>query len=162
MQIEKIKKIKEGSIAPKFNLKGSDGKVHSRDEFKGKYLVVYFYPKDNTPGCTAEACSFRDLNDEIRKLGAEVIGISKDSLDSHSKFIDKHDLNFLLLSDPESKTIKDFGAYGNRGVFGMGTLRKTYIIDKRGKIVKIFEKIKPEEHAEKVLEYLKEHAGKED
>jgi len=152
------KQIGEGDSAPKFNLKGSDGKMHSSDEFKGKYLVVYFYPKDNTPGCTAEACSFRDINDEIRKLGAEVIGISKDSVDSHNKFISKHQLNFLLLSDPDSKTIKEFGAYGNRGVFGFGTLRKTYIIDKTGKIVKILEKIKPEEHAQKVLEYLKEHA----
>jgi len=152
------KQIGEGDSAPKFNLKGSDGKMHSSDEFKGKYLVVYFYPKDNTPGCTAEACSFRDINSEIRKLGAEVIGISKDSVDSHNKFISKHQLNFLLLSDPDSKTIKEFGAYGNRGVFGFGTLRKTYIIDKTGKIVKILEKIKPEEHAQKVLEYLKEHA----
>ncbi|MFP3215426.1 MAG: thioredoxin-dependent thiol peroxidase [Candidatus Micrarchaeota archaeon] len=152
------KQIREGDSAPKFNLKGSDGKMHSSDEFKGKYLIVYFYPKDNTPGCTAEACSFRDVNDEIRKLGAEVIGISKDSVDSHNKFISKHQLNFLLLSDPESKTIKEFGAYGNRGVFGFGTLRKTYIIDKTGRIVKILEKIKPEEHAQKVLEYLKEHA----
>jgi len=152
------KQIGEGDSAPKFNLKGSDGKMHSSDEFKGKYLVVYFYPKDNTPGCTAEACSFRDINDEIRKLGAEVIGISKDSVDSHNKFISKHQLNFLLLSDPDSKVIKEFGAYGNRGVFGFGTLRKTYIIDKTGKIVKILEKIKPEEHAQKVLEYLKEHA----
>jgi len=152
------KQIGEGDSAPKFNLKGSDGKMHSSDEFKGKYLVVYFYPKDNTPGCTAEACSFRDINDEIRKLGAEVIGISKDSVDSHNKFISKHQLNFLLLSDPDSKVIKEFGAYGNRGVFGFGTLRKTYIIDKTGKIVKIFERIKPEEHAQKVLEYLKEHA----
>ena len=152
------KQIGEGDSAPKFNLKGSDGKMHSSDEFKGKYLIVYFYPKDNTPGCTAEACSFRDMNDEIRKLGAEVIGISKDSVDSHNKFISKHQLNFLLLSDPESKVIKEFGAYGNRGVFGFGTLRKTYIIDKTGRIVKILEKIKPEEHAQKVLEYLKEHA----
>jgi len=152
------KQIGEGDYAPKFNLKGSDGKMHSNAEFKGKYLAVYFYPKDNTPGCTAEACSFRDVNDEIRKLGAEVIGISKDSLDSHSKFISKHQLNFLLLSDPESKTIKEFGAYGNRGVFGFGTLRKTYIIDKTGRIAKILENIKPEEHATKVLEYLKEHA----
>jgi len=151
------KQIGEGDSAPKFNLKGSDGKMHSSDEFKGKYLIVYFYPKDNTPGCTAEACSFRDMNDEIRKLGAEVIGISKDSVDSHNKFISKHQLNFLLLSDPESKVIKEFGAYGNRGVFGFGTLRKTYIIDKTGRIVKILEKIKPEEHAQKVLEYLKEH-----
>jgi len=152
------KQIEEGDYVPKFNLKGSDGKMHSNTEFKGKYLAVYFYPKDNTPGCTAEACSFRDVNDEIRKLGAEVIGISKDSLDSHSKFISKHQLNFLLLSDPESKTIKEFGAYGNRGVFGFGTLRKTYIIDKTGRIAKILENIKPEEHATKVLEYLKEHA----
>jgi len=152
------KQIGEGDPAPKFNLKGSDGKMHSNAEFKGKYFVVYFYPKDDTPGCTAEACSFRDVNDEIRKLGAEVIGISKDSVDSHNKFISKRKLNFLLLSDPESKTIKEFGAYGNRGVFGFGTLRKTYIIDKKGRIAKILENIKPEEHATKVLEYLKEHA----
>jgi len=153
------KQIKEGDPAPKFSLQGNDGKVYSIDEFKGKYVVVYFYPKDDTPGCTAEACSFRDLNDEIRKLGAEVIGISKDPIDSHNKFRSKYSLNFLLLSDPKSKTIKEFGAYGNRGVFGMGTLRKTYIIDKKGKIAKIFENIKPEEHAQKALEYLREHAN---
>ena len=152
------KQIGEGDPAPEFNLKGSDGKMHSNTEFEGKYLVVYFYPKDDTPGCTTEACSFRDVNEEIRKLGAEVIGISNDSVDSHNKFISKHKLNFLLLSDPESKVIKEFGAYGNRGIFGIGTLRKTYIIDKTGRIVKILENIKPEEHAQKVLEYLKEQA----
>ncbi|MGC8676207.1 MAG: peroxiredoxin [Candidatus Micrarchaeia archaeon] len=149
------KELHEGDSAPEFELEGNDGKKHTLNEFKGKYLVIYFYPKDNTPGCTAEACAFRDSTSSIRQAGAEVIGISKDSIDSHKKFAGKHELNFLLLSDPESKTIKAYGAYGNKGVFGFGTLRKTYIIDKSGKVAKVLEKIKPEEHAAKAIEFLK-------
>ncbi|MEM0074379.1 MAG: thioredoxin-dependent thiol peroxidase [Candidatus Micrarchaeaceae archaeon] len=145
----------EGDKAPDFELVGNDNKKHTLSEFKGKRVVVYFYPKDNTPGCTAEACSFRDSIKEVRSLGAEVIGISKDTIESHSKFSGKYSLNFLLLSDPNSKTIKAFGAYGSRGIFGFGTLRKTYVIGTDGKIERIFENIKPEEHAKKVIEYLK-------
>jgi peroxiredoxin Q/BCP len=143
------------SKAPDFELKGSDGKTHKLSEFKGGYLVLYFYPKDDTPGCTTEACGFRDMISDIRKAGAEVVGISSDNVDSHGKFRDKYKLNFLLLSDPESKVIKAFDSYGDRGIFGMGTLRKTFVIDGKGVIVKIFEKVKPEHHNEEVLAFLK-------
>ncbi|MEM4099799.1 MAG: peroxiredoxin, partial [Candidatus Micrarchaeaceae archaeon] len=137
-----------------FELDGSDGRKHSLDEFKGKYLVLYFYPKDNTPGCTIEANEFNKKLDTIRKLGGEVVGISKDDLSSHGKFKDKYGLNFLLLSDPDSKVIKAYGAYGNRGIFGYGTLRNTYIIDGKGQIAKIFEKVSPKGHADEVIEFL--------
>ncbi|MDE1874260.1 MAG: peroxiredoxin [Candidatus Micrarchaeota archaeon] len=144
-----------GSKAPGFELEGSDGKRHTLEEFKGGYLVLYFYPKDDTPGCTTEACGFRDAINEIRKAGAEVVGVSKDNLGSHGKFKEKYKLNFLLLSDPDSKTIKAYDSYGDRGIFGMGTLRKTYIIDKGGKVAKIYEKVKPDGHDREVLEFLK-------
>lgn len=146
---------KEGDAAPKFELDGSDNKKHNLDEFKGKYVVLYFYPRDNTPGCTIEANEFNKKLEDIKKLGADVIGISKDDLKSHDKFREKYDLKFLLLSDPSSKIMKDYGAYGDRGIFGMGTLRNTYIIDKNGKIAMVFEKVKPKGHASEVIEFLK-------
>ena len=143
------------SKAPDFDLEGSDGKRHKLSEFRGKYLVIYFYPKDDTPGCTVEACGFRDSNAEIKKLGAEVVGISKDGLESHGKFKDKYSLNFLLLSDPDNKTIKAYDAYGDKGIFGWGTLRKTYVIDKKGNVVMIYPKVHPEGHNKEVIEFLK-------
>ena len=146
--------VNEGSAAPDFELDGSDGKKHSLKDFKGKYLVLYFYPKDNTPGCTIEANEFNKNLEKIRSLGADVVGVSKDDLKSHGKFRDKYDLKFLLLSDPESKTIKAYDAYGDRGIFGMGTLRNTYVIDKQGKLAKIFEKVSPKGHAGEVIEFL--------
>ncbi len=146
--------VKEGDKAIDFELDGSDGKKHTLGEFSGKYLVLYFYPKDNTPGCTIEANEFNKKVADIRKLGAEVVGISKDDLKSHAKFKDKYDLNFLLLSDPESRIIKAYGAYGNRGIFGYGTLRNTYIIGPSGKIVKIFEKVSPKGHADEVIQFI--------
>ncbi|MEM3227680.1 MAG: peroxiredoxin [Candidatus Micrarchaeaceae archaeon] len=147
--------VKEGDKALEFELEGSDGKKHTLGEFKGRYVVLYFYPKDNTPGCTIEAKEFNNRLDEIRSLGAEVVGISKDSLASHGKFRDNYNLRFLLLSDPESNTIKAYGAYGNRGIFGMGTLRNTYIIGKDGRLIKIFEKVSPKGHAEEVIAFLR-------
>ena len=146
--------LSENVNAPDFELEGSDGKKHSLKEFNGKNLVLYFYPKDNTPGCTIEAKNFNKNLNEIRSLGAEVVGVSKDDLKSHEKFCGKYSLNFLLLSDPESMMIKSYDAYGDRGIFGMGTLRKTFIIDKNGKIVKIFEKVKPDKHDKEVIEVL--------
>ncbi len=146
--------VAEGEKAPDFALEGSDGKTHSLKEFGGRYLVLYFYPRDDTPGCTAEACSFRDSISEIRREGAEVVGVSRDPLESHAKFRSKFGLNFLLLSDPEGKTIKEYGAYGSRGVFGMGTLRKTFVIDGKGRIVKIYDKVSPKEHGGEILGFL--------
>ncbi|MGC8479047.1 MAG: peroxiredoxin [Candidatus Micrarchaeia archaeon] len=146
--------VVEGEKAPDFELVGSDGKKHTLKEFKGKTLVLYFYPKDNTPGCTTEAKNFNKSIEKIRELGAEVVGVSKDDTKSHEKFCNKYSLNFLLLSDPDSSMIKSYGAYGDRGIFGMGTMRKTYIIDKNGKVSKIFEKVKPDKHNEEVIEIL--------
>lgn len=151
--------VSEGSAAPGFSLGGSDGKTHTLQEFAGKYLVLYFYPKDNTPGCTIEANEFNKRLEEIRTLGAEVVGISKDDLNSHGKFRDKYGLKFLLLSDPESAVIKAYGAYGDRGIFGVGTLRNTYIIDGKGRLAKIYEKVSPKGHAGEVIEFLKAAAG---
>lgn len=147
--------IKEGSKAPDFELEGSDGKKHSLSEFKGKYVVLYFYPKDLTPGCTIEANEFNKHLPEIRKLGAEVVGVSKDDLKSHARFKDKCNLEFLLLSDPTSKMIKEYDSYGDRGIFGMGTIRNTVIIDKSGKVAKFYQKVKPNAHPKEVIEFLK-------
>ena len=148
--------ISVNSKAPDFRLPGSDGKEHTLGEFKGRYLVLYFYPKDDTPGCTIEAKGFSASLDEIRKLGAEVVGISNDSIESHGKFCGKYGLKHLLLSDHDSGVIKRYDAYGNRGVFGMGTLRKTYIIDKEGRIAMVFDKVKPEGHERQIAAALKE------
>ena len=146
--------LKEGDMAPDFQLEGTDGKMHTLKEFRGKYLVLYFYPKDDTPGCTTEAKGFTASLDEIRKRGAEVVGVSKDDLQSHGKFCSKYGLKLLLLSDPTSAMIKSYDAHGDLGIFGMGTLRKTYIIDKDGKIAKIYPKVKPDGHEKEVLEFL--------
>ncbi len=148
-------KLSVGEAAPDFSLMGSDKKNHTLAEFKGKYLVLYFYPKDNTPGCTIEANEFNKHLSEIMQLGAVVVGVSKDDLDSHDKFKDKCSLKFLLLSDPDSKVIKAYDSYGNRGIFGIGTLRNTYLIGKDGRIAKVFEKVKPQTHAEEVIAAIK-------
>ncbi len=148
-------KLNVGEAAPDFSLMGSDRRNHTLSEFKGKYLVLYFYPKDNTPGCTIEANEFNKHLGEIMQLGAEVVGVSKDDLDSHDKFKSKCDLKFLLLSDPESKVIKAYGAYGNRGIFGIGTLRNTYLIGKDGRIARVFEKVKPQVHAMEIVSTIK-------
>jgi thioredoxin-dependent peroxiredoxin len=141
--------------APDFKLMGSDGKEYSLKRFSGKYLVLYFYPRDDTPGCTTEAKGFTKDLDDIRKLGAEVVGVSNDDLAAHAKFCSKYGLRHLLLSDKGNEMIKSYGAYGDKGIFGWGTLRKTFIIDKKGKIIKIFEKVKPDGHEKEVAEFLK-------
>ncbi len=146
--------LSENTKAPDFELEGSDGKKHNLSEFKGKYLVLYFYPKDNTPGCTIEAKKFNEKKDEIEKLGATVVGVSKDDLKSHDKFKSKLDLKFLLLSDPDSEMIKKYGAYGKK-MMGFGTIRSTYIIGKDGVILKAYPKVKPLVHTDEVIEYLK-------
>ena len=124
----------------------------------GKHVVLYFYPKDNTPGCTKEACSFRDFNQDIQKLGAVVIGVSKDNHKSHQKFAQKFNLNFPLWSDPDHKLMEAFGAWGEKKFMGktyMGTIRSTFVIDPKGKIIKVWEKVKPAEHAQEIIEFLK-------
>ena len=142
--------VREGDSAPEFRLMGSDGREHTLSEFRGSRLVLYFYPRDDTPGCTTEAKEFNGTLAELEGKGAKVVGVSKDSLESHEKFRKKYGLNFLLLSDPESRTIKEYGSYGDRGIFGMGTLRKTFIIGKTGKIEKVFDKVSPKGHGAEV------------
>jgi peroxiredoxin Q/BCP len=139
-------------------LADNTGRLVKLADYLGKYVVLYFYPKDDTPGCTAEACSFRDTNDEIRALGAEVIGVSKDDLKSHQRFTEKFKLKFTLLSDPEKKLQEAFGVWQKKKFMGkeyMGTLRTTFIIDPKGEVVREFENVKPVGHAEAVLQELK-------
>jgi thioredoxin-dependent peroxiredoxin len=147
-----------GKIAPAFTLKGSDGKEHSLKDYAGKTVVLYFYPKDNTPGCTKEACGFRDLQPKLKKLKTVVLGVSKDSLTSHDQFIADFKLPFVLLSDPTAKMMKAYGAYGEKMQYGktvMGTTRSTVIIGPDGKVSKHWKKVaKADEHPAKVLEFL--------
>ncbi len=139
-------------------LQDQNGHPHKLADYVGKYIVVYFYPKDDTPGCTAEACSFRDFNSEIKKLGVQIIGISKDTVESHKKFEQKENLNFVLLADPDLILHNAFGVWGEKNMFGktfMGTLRTTYIVDPNSRIIKIWKEVVPENHAEEVFNYLK-------
>jgi peroxiredoxin Q/BCP len=141
--------------APDFKLTDQDGQTKSLKDFAGKWMVLYFYPKDDTPGCTVEACSLRDANDEIISLGAQVVGISKDDQDSHRKFKAKHQLNFTLLSDPTGRTIEDYGAWGPKMFGKLGIQRKTFIINPSGEIIKTYGRVTPLGHGEQVVEDLK-------
>ena len=126
-------------------------------DFLGKKVILYFYPRDNTPGCTKQACAFAQANEELEQLGAAVIGISKDSAASHRKFADKYELPFLLLSDPELKVIQQYGVWQEKKLYGkvsMGVVRSTYLIDEQGMIEKVMEKVKPDKNAPELLEYL--------
>ncbi|MGH7923204.1 MAG: thioredoxin-dependent thiol peroxidase [Candidatus Binatus sp.] len=148
----------EGKKAPAFALLDADGKtVALKDLIGANHLVLYFYPKDMTPGCTIEACSFRDSIAPIRKLGAKVVGISADSTDSHGKFIARHDLNFPLLADPGNKVCKLYGVYAMKSLYGrkfMGIVRTTFIIDKAGIVRRVFPKVKVNGHTEEVIAAL--------
>ena len=137
-----------------FSLPDQDGKLHKLSDYRGQLVVLYFYPKDNTPGCTVEACSFRDNQEKFSKNGIVILGISKDTVDSHQKFAQKHNLRFTIFSDVEKKIIKKYKAWGEKKFMGKtfdGVLRKTYLIDKKGNIVKIYEKVNPLTHAEEIL-----------
>jgi peroxiredoxin Q/BCP len=149
--------LNQGKKAPTFELSNESGETISLNQFKGKKVVLYFYPKDNTPGCTKEACHFRDNYDVILKKGAVVIGISADSTKSHINFKNKHNLPFYLLSDTEKQVIKAYQAWGEKKMYGktyFGIIRSTYIIDEQGMIIKIFPRVKPDEHVEEVLAAL--------
>jgi len=151
------KQLKEGDPAPDFTLPSDTGEKVSLSDFKGKKVVLYFYPKDNTPGCTKEACQFRDGLEEIKKKGAVVIGVSADSVASHKKFKEKHNLNFPLLSDENKEVVQAYGVWKEKVRFGrryMGIERTTFIIDEEGRITKIFPKVKVDKHLEEVLEAL--------
>lgn len=146
--------------APDFLLPDESGNIKSLENFKGKWLVLYFYPQDDTPGCTIEACSLRDARDDLQDLGAEVVGISKDSKDSHDRFKAKYSLNFTLLSDEQGTTIEAYGAWGKK-MFGIeGIQRKTFIIDPKGIVQKVYGRVIPTGHGNKVLEDLKKLQNK--
>lgn len=147
--------LKKGDKAPNFKLEGSDGKTHSLANFKGKFLVLYFYPKDDTPGCTIEAKTFNKHKKEFESLDSVIVGVSKDGFESHCNFVEKYDLAFILLSDPSGDTIKAYGSFGDRGIFGQGTLRNTYIIGKDGKVLKVFEKVSVDKNPQQVLDFIK-------
>lgn len=141
--------------APDFTLPDETGKMRSLSDYKGQWLVLYFYPKDDTPGCTTEACSLRDTATELNELDAEVIGISADDSASHVKFISKYHLNFSLLSDPSKKVIESYGAWGKKMFGKEGILRKTFIIDPRGEVVKVYGRVTPIGHGGQVAAELK-------
>jgi len=150
--------LKEGTKAPAFKLASDDGDVTLAD-LRGQVTVLYFYPKDSTPGCTREAQAFSARVKEFAKLGAVVLGVSKDSTASHGKFRDKYDLKVRLLSDPDLAVQKAYGAYGEKTMYGkkvMGTIRRTFIVDADGKIAKVFPSVKVDGHDEAVLEAVKE------
>lgn len=146
--------------APDFLLQDQDGVTHSLADYAGKWLVLYFYPKDDTPGCTTEACSFRDERKAIQQFGkADVVGVSKDSVRSHKKFVEKYGLSFTLLSDPEHKTIEAYGSWKPKKFMGreyLGTNRDTFIISPDGKIVKEYRGVDPKSHATQIIAGLKE------
>ncbi len=142
--------------APDFNLKDQTGTTRSLGDYRGKWVVLYFYPKDDTPGCTTEACSFRDSHEALLANDAVVIGVSKDSIESHAKFIKNYDLPFTLLSDPEKEVIQAYGAWGKGFMGHIGTLRQTFIIDPSGNIVKEYPKVTPAQHATQIIKDLRE------
>ena len=150
--------LQPGAIAPDFTLPNQDGVPVSLRDFRGKQVVLYFYPKDNTPGCTRQACAFAGAFEEFQQIGAVVIGISKDSTASHKKFAEKYGLPFLLLSDPELAVIQAYGVWQEKKLYGkvsMGVVRSTFIIGENGVIEKVMPKVKPDTNAAEVLAYLK-------
>lgn len=151
--------LKEGDKAPAFTGRDQNGKKISLADFKGKKVILYFYPKDDTPGCTAQACNLRDNYADLRKRGFAVIGVSVDSEQSHKKFEQKYELPFTLLADDDKKIVEAYGVYGEKKFMGrayMGTIRTTFVIDEQGRIEKILEKPDTKNHASQVLEALED------
>jgi thioredoxin-dependent peroxiredoxin len=151
--------IEVGKKAPKFKAEIEEGKYISLNEFNDKWIVLYFYPKDNTPGCTKEACGFRDNMDIITKHGAEVIGVSPDTVKSHEKFLQKYNLNFHLVSDPDKKICEKYGVIGEKNIFGKkikGVIRSTFIIDPERKIRHVWTNVKVDGHIQDVINKLKQ------
>jgi peroxiredoxin Q/BCP len=149
--------VKTGEKAPAFTLPDKDGVPVSLADFAGKKVVLYFYPKDNTPGCTRQACAFADNFPEFSRRGITVIGISKDSVESHRKFAEKYHLPFILLADPELQAIRSYGVWQEKKLYGkvsMGVVRTTFIIDEKGKIQEIMPKVKPDTNAAEILAKL--------
>ena len=151
--------LKEGTKAPEFTLADKDGKEVSLSDFIGRKVVLYFYPRDNTPGCTRQACAFAANYDAFKSKNIAVIGVSKDSVDSHRRFAEKHSLPFILLSDPDLMAIRAYDVWQEKKLYGkvsMGVVRSTYIIDENGIIEKVMPKVKPDTNAAEILEYLDE------
>ncbi len=151
-----------GDMAPAFTLASGAGTKVSLADFAGKWVVLYFYPKDDTPGCTVEACGFRDSKAGLEDLGAEIIGVSPDGSESHANFAAKYDLNFTLLADPEHKVADAYGAWGEKKNYGkiyFGIKRSTYLISPEGKVAHIWPNVRPEEHSEQVIKKICEFKG---
>ncbi|WP_124726555.1 thioredoxin-dependent thiol peroxidase [Staphylospora marina] len=150
--------IKEGDKAPEFTLEASSGETVSLSDFRGKVVVLYFYPKDMTPGCTTQACDFRDVHGDFEKLGAVVLGVSRDPVKSHEKFVSKHELPFLLLSDPDARVCEAYGVFKEKNMYGrkvMGIERSTFLIDPEGTVAKVWRKVKVKGHVQEVLEEVR-------
>ncbi len=151
-------KIKVGDAAPEFSLPDQNGELHSLAETRGSWTLVYFYPKDDTPGCTKEACSIGELFPAFEKIDAKVFGISVDPVKSHKKFAEKYELPFTLLSDEKKEVVDSYGVWQEKQMMGrtfMGTVRTSFLLDPRGTVAKVYEKVKPELHAEEVLADIK-------
>ena len=149
--------LEVGTVAPDFNTTDQNGNRVSLNGYKGKKVILYFYPKDDTPGCTKEACAFRDSFPKFKKLNVGVLGVSIDDEKSHKKFIEKYKLPFTLLADTDKKIVESYGVWGEKSMYGkkyMGTNRVTYLIDESGRIAAVFPKVKPETHAEEILSIL--------
>jgi len=149
--------ISAGGPAPEFTLADEDGRMHSLSDYRGKSVVLYFYPKDDTPGCTKEACGFRDDYSAFEEAGVVILGVSPDDSKSHAKFKAKYELPFTLLADPEHEVLESYGAWGLKKSFGReyeGVLRTTFLIDGDGQILKVFKKVKPAEHSTEILSVL--------
>lgn len=149
--------LAEGTKAPLFTLADQDGSNVSLSDFRGQKVVLYFYPKDNTPGCTKEACSIRDNMPDFSRLNVKIFGVSRDSGESHRKFIEKQNLNFTLLSDPEHKVMEEYGAWGEKTLYGkksMGVIRSTFVINEDGVIEKVYKKVNTATHGEDLKKYF--------
>ena len=154
--------IEPGTKAPSFSLTADNGSKIKLSDLKGTPVVLYFYPKDDTPGCTKQACAFRDQKQALKKLGATVLGVSPDDVDSHVDFVKKYKLNFTLLADPGHKVAEKYGAWREKNMYGkitMGIQRSTYLIDAEGKVVKLWKRVKVDGHDEQVLKALTELAS---
>ncbi|MCX6179154.1 MAG: thioredoxin-dependent thiol peroxidase [Chlorobiales bacterium] len=151
--------LKEGVAAPAIDAIDQDGKPVSLEEYRGRKVVLYFYPKDDTPGCTTEACAFRDNFPNFKAVGVDILGVSVDNESKHKKFAEKYSLPFRLVADPDKKIVEDYGVWGQKKFMGreyMGTSRVTYLINEQGVIEKVWPKVKPAEHAEELLNYLQQ------
>lgn len=149
--------LQTGTKAPDFSLPDQNGQMHTLEEFKGKKVILYFYPRDNTPGCTKQACGFSQLRPQFEEKGASIIGISKDSVKSHKRFEEKQDLTILLLSDPELTAIQAYDVWKEKNMYGkkaMGVVRTTYLIDEEGIITEAFDKVKAADNPQQMLELL--------